>query len=369
MNRINLHNCVGNQPPYKLLNSSKKPLVSIIIVNFNGKDLIYDCLRSVFKTNYSPYEVIVVDNGSTDNSCALIERDFKRVFLVKNQSNLGYSKGNNIGILHSRGEFIVLLNNDTTVHPNWLSELIKEAIKNPDCLYQPKILLESSLQGNKKTLNSAGNIINLFGFAFPRGLGQLDTCQYDEIRHISYASGACTLISKKLLEKIGLLDDEFYTFYEDVNWGWRALMLGYNSVYVPSSVIYHKWGGSWGSNMSSGKFFLIERGRLATVFRNYSFYTLTILFPGFISIECLVLLYCCKNGLIAKKLLGYSDLIKAKGTLINQRKKLQKIRRNSDRSVIDYFSDELNHPYLGEFAVIINKIFLFFCKTLRPLIR
>ena len=343
---------------------SREPLVSVIILNFNGQELLHDCLISVLNTCYPNYEVIVVDNASTDRSCEMVEREFPHVKLVRNQINCGYSKGNNIGILRSIGDFVVLLNNDTVVTPNWLYELVHEAKQNPDCFYQPKILF---FENNR--INSTGNCIQFFGFAFPRGMGVIDVGQYDSKCEVSYASGACVLASRKLVETVGLLDEGFFTFYEDVNWGWRALMLGYTSIYVPSAVIYHRWGGSWGSDMSSKKFFLIERSRLASVFRNYSTNTLIGLIPLLILIELSVLFYSFTNGFLKEKILVYSDLIRCKNILISQRKKLQRIRKKSDSDISCYFTTELNHPYLGKFSISANKMLHALCGLFRLVIR
>lgn len=349
----------------KLKLETPEPFVSIVILNYNGCDMLYECLSSILLTNYSAYEVVVVDNGSTDKSCAMIKTYFPQVKLVCIPENLGYSKGNNIGILHAKGDFIVLLNNDTVVSPFWLSELVREAKNQPECFYQPKILFM-----NSKRINSAGNCIQLFGFAFPFGIGKLDVNQYTCNHQVSYASGACILASRSLIQKVGLLDEsDLFTFYEDVNWGWRALMMGYNSIYVSSSTIYHKWGGSWGNNMSSRKFFLIERARLATLLRNYSVRTLVSLFPVFLSIETCVLLYGIKNRCVSKKIKGYSDIIKARNMLINQKRRINKTRKNSDGVVINCFTDEVVHPYLGVLAVPANKVLAFLGRYFRILIK
>lgn len=344
---------------------NEDPLVSINIVNFNGRDMLRECLQSILKTKYSNYEIIVVDNGSADGSCTMVKREFPQVRLIKNQVNLGYSKGNNIGIRHSNGEFIVLLNNDTIVHPEWLSELIHEAKQNSKCFYQPKILFAGT-----KRINSAGNFINLFGFGFPRGIGEADLGQYDKKCEINYAAGACVLASKRLVKIVGLLDEEdFFTFYEDVNWGWRASMLGYKSIYVPSAVIYHKWGGSWGATMSSKKFFLIERSRLATLFRNYSSRTLISMLPAFILVELLVLLYSILNGFVSEKIRAYADFLRSMNLLIKQKRELQNRRRKSDIFIVKSFSEGFTHLYLGVFNVPINKFLAFISKIVKRLVR
>lgn len=342
----------------------EEPLVSIIVLNFNGRIVLFECLKSVFKTNYSNFEVIVVDNGSTDGSCAMINKEFSNVQLIKNQENFGYSKGNNIGILRSRGEFIVLLNNDTIVHPSWLSNLLIGAKLDPECFYQPKILFAES-----KRINSAGNFVQLFGFAFPRGIGEPDIGQYDKKCEISYASGACVLASRLLIEKIGLLDEGFFTFYEDVNWGWRASMLGHKSIYVPSAVIYHRWGSSWGNIMSSKKFFFVERSRLVTVFRNYSLCTLVNVFPLLLFIELMVLLYSLINGFASEKIRSYSDILKNRKIILGQRIELQKKRKIPDSIVLKSFSHELDHPYLGRFAKVASRLLRFLSRIAKPLIK
>jgi GT2 family glycosyltransferase len=294
----------------------------------------------------------------------VVEREFPQFRLVRNSGNFGYSKGNNVGIACSRGDFVVLLNNDTVVTPGWLSELVREARRDPDCFYQPKILFVGS-----DRINSAGNCVQLFGFAFPRGLGEVDVGQYDGKCEVSYASGACVLASRRLVEDVGLLDEGFFTFYEDVNCGWRGLMRGFRTVYVPSAVVYHKWGGSWGRLMSSRKFFLIERSRVASVFRNYSFRTLVLLFPALVFVELLVFSYCFLRGFLSEKIRVYGDLLRFRRLLISQIKELQGRRKMSDGFVSSFFSDGLTHIYLGAFATPIDKLLSFLTKIAKPLVR
>lgn len=342
----------------------EEPLVSVVVLNFNGGDVLRECLRSVSRTEYSDFEVIVVDNCSSDGSCLVVEREFPQFRLVRNSGNFGYSKGNNVGIACSRGDFVVLLNNDTVVTPGWLSELVREARRDPDCFYQPKILFVGS-----DRINSAGNCVQLFGFAFPRGLGEVDVGQYDGKCEVSYASGACVLASKRLVEDVGLLDEGFFTFYEDVNWGWRGLMRGFRTVYVPSAVVYHRWGSSWGRLMSSTKFFLIERGRLATILKNYSSRTLIVMLPLLFLIELIVLFYSLMKGFMSEKIGVYSNLIKNWGELLRKRREIQNIRRKSDTFVTSFFSEELTHPYLGGFSVVLSKLLGSLSRIVRPLIK
>ncbi len=329
-----------------------EPSVSIIVLNFNGKDLLHDCLRSLLKLTYSNVELIVVDNGSTDQSDKMLKEQFPGVQVLQNSRNLGFSKGNNTGILRSSGDFIVLLNNDTTVQPNWLTEMVQAARQEPECFYQPKILLAES-----KKMNSAGNRINLFGFAYPQELGEDDSQKDSRVREISYASGACVLADKRLISDVGLLDEaDLFAFYEDVNWGWRALMLGYKSKYVPSAVVYHRWGGTWGSRLSPSKLYLIERGRLATIIRNYSYSNLVSMLPSFILVEFFVLLYSSLSGLMSAKIASYADVLRNLGFILNQKKALQSRRTSPDSAVVASFSTGFRHVYFGSLSTAADKV-------------
>jgi hypothetical protein len=177
------------------------------------------------------------------------------------------------------------------------------------------------------------------------------------------------LASRRLVEDVGLLDEGFFTFYEDVNWGWRGLMRGFRTVYVPSAVVYHRWGSSWGRLMSSRKFFLIERGRLATILKNYSSRTLIVMLPLLFLIELIVLFYSFMKGFMSEKIGVYSNLIKNWGELLRKRREIQNIRRKSDTFVTSFFSEELTHPYLGGFSVLLSKLLGSLSRIVRPLIK
>ena len=141
-----------------------QPLVTIIILNYNAGQLLFDCCESIFKTDYSNFEIIVVDNASMDGSHKKCKKKFEKIRLIENKENLGYCEGNNVGIQNAKGDFIVILNPDTTVEPNWLSELLSVYNKYGEALYQPKHL---SLN-DKSVFMSAGNMMNVFGFGYAR---------------------------------------------------------------------------------------------------------------------------------------------------------------------------------------------------------
>ena len=211
---------------------SENQLVSIIILNYNAGDLLLNCVDSVFKSTYPNFEVIIVDNLSTDNSHIRCKEKFEKIQLIENKKNLGYCEGNNVGIKSANGEFILILNPDTIVDPDWLNELFHAYHKHGEALYQPKHL---SLK-EKSSIMSTGNMINVFGFGYAREKGEKDVNQHNAIEQIGYASGTCLFVPSSIFKNVGLLDPFIFLYHDDLDFGWRAAQLGIKSYYVPSSV-------------------------------------------------------------------------------------------------------------------------------------
>lgn len=321
-------------------------LVSIIIVNYKDYDMTIDCLESIKNTTYSNYEVIVVDNDYDEDRLAELKAKFKQFRFIGSRENLYYAGGNNLGINESKGELIVLLNNDTKVSPSWLDPLVDMARKEPLAFYQPKILF----MDNPSIVNSMGDTMNIFGFAFPIDIGKHENQTSEQNREVFFCSGACVLTSREVIKKIGSLDANFYNYYEDVNWGWRGHLTGIKSYVIPSSVIYHKWGGSYSKELSSKKLFYLERGRASSIIRNYSLKTIIVLLPSLIIIDLALLLFCLKKGLFRYKMAAMIDVWKNLGTLMKERKALQSNRKIADSELFYLMSRKINHPYFDQFV-------------------
>ena len=155
----------------------KEPLVSIIVLNYNAGKLLHNCISSIKKSNYKNFEIIVVDNISSDNSQNECKKKFPEIKLIQNNKNFGYCEGNNIGIRNANGEFIIILNPDTIVESTWIDELFEAYQEFGDGLYQPKIL---SLNENN-VIQSTGNMIHVFGFGFARDKGNKVVDKIEEI--------------------------------------------------------------------------------------------------------------------------------------------------------------------------------------------
>ncbi len=251
--------------------NEKFPLVSIIILSWNNQKLLQNCLKSVYDTNYPNYEIIVVDNGSSDNSPKIVRANYPDVILIENKQNLGFSEGNNRGIRRARGTYIVLLNQDTEVDPNWLKNLITVMINDKQIgIVGCKLYFSQS-----RRIQHAGGSIGRHAQAKHIGYGQVDTGQYDEIIYPDYVTGAAFMIRRAVLNKIGLLDPIYFMYYEDFDMCYQAKKLGYKVAYVPNSVAYHYESGSW-EFRSKQQFYMVHRNRVRFVIKNYESYQVLI---------------------------------------------------------------------------------------------
>jgi GT2 family glycosyltransferase len=230
-----------------LSSSAEPPLVSIIILNHNGSRFIANCLNSIFESLYPAFEIIFVDNASTDDSLSIVNGFKKlarsqRLIIVRNSSNLGYAEGNNIGASYAQGTYLVFLNNDTRVEPTWLQELVDAVARDQDIIAaQSKLLL---FERNERVFDSAGDFIDFFCSAFRRGVGERDFGQYETMEEVFSARGACMLIRHSIFKEVGGFDPGFPIEFEDIDLCWRIRLGGYKVVYVPRSVVFHKGHGT-----------------------------------------------------------------------------------------------------------------------------
>ncbi len=234
------------------------PLVSIIIVNWNGKHLIEECIESLRNQTFRDFEVIVVDNGSTDGSSEFIKNSFPEVKLVLLSSNKGFAGGNNAGIKIAKGKYIALLNNDTKADPRWLENIVEIANSTPDAgMWASKILSYYKTD----TIDNVGLLIYKDGIARGKGRLEQDNGQYNIVTEAFVPSGCAALYRKEMLDKIGLFDEDFFAYADDVDIGLRGRIAGWKCLYVPNAIVYHKYSAS-SSSYSALKAFLVERNRI-----------------------------------------------------------------------------------------------------------
>lgn len=213
------------------MKSAGNSLVSIIIVNYNGFDYLGKCIKSIMENNYKEFEVILVDNNSSDNSISFVRKNFPSTKIIKLDKNFGFAEPNNLGAKKANGEFLLFLNNDCRVTPNFITELVNTYKNNSKIAILQSILLKSD-----KEIDSSGDFINEYGI--PYSSKSIPA----KITPIFSARGAAMMIKKDIFTELGGFDKNFFASFEDVDLGWRSWIFGYKTVIVPDSVVYHNGG-------------------------------------------------------------------------------------------------------------------------------
>jgi GT2 family glycosyltransferase len=333
----------------------KEPLISIIILNYNAGNLLLECIESIINSNYKNLEIIVVDNVSKDNSHNICKAKFTNIILIENKKNLGYCGGNNVGIEHANGEFLVIVNPDVIVDQNWLNQLLIAFRNHGDGLYQPKILATT----NHSTIISAGNMIQLFGFGFSRGKGEKDIGQFEKDEEVGYASGTCLFSSSDIFRKIGNFDSYLFAYHDDLDLCWRGRLKGIKSFYVHNSIIYHPLE-SYSFKWNSFKFFLMERNRLYCLKKNFNTKTILKILPSLILVDIAVTLFYLKKGFVLAKFKANFDILRNINTISKNHRLIQKNRIVDDKELIKKFTNKIEVPQWvieKENNNLLNKIF------------
>ena len=240
------------------------PLVSVVVLNWNGREVVERCLQSLQGQTYQPLEIIVVDNASTDDSADLVRKRFSNVKMIVNERNLGFGGGNNVGIRASQGRYIMMLNNDTRLDPACIEELKRSLEK--DQRYgacASKILLEYE----DNLIDAAGIVICPDGLSIGRGRLEKGD-QYDEETDVFFASDCACLYRREMLEDIGLYDEDFFAYADETDMGWRAQLAGWKCIYNPKAVVYHFHSASTGT-YSPFKAYLVERNRIWVAVKSF----------------------------------------------------------------------------------------------------
>lgn len=255
----------------------EKGLVSVIIVNYNGLKWLKGCLDSLSDQSYRNFEIIFVDNGSRDDSIGFIEKNYPSVAIVRNEKNSGFAGGNNIGLEKARGEFIVLLNNDTTVEKDYLEKFIQVFRDYPraGCAQSKMVLMH-----DRTRLDCAGSFWTSTTFLFHFGLAQEQSLEkYNRPMMIFSAKGASMIIRRDVADAVGLFDDDFWCYYEETDFCHRVWLAGYECWYYPRAVCYHAGGGTALAMDNSFVHFHNYKNVLASFLKNWQWRSLWHILP------------------------------------------------------------------------------------------
>ena len=247
------------------------PPVTVVILNWNGKHWLEQFLPSVMASTYSAMQVMVVDNASTDDSVFFVQEHYPQIELVVLDENYGFAEGNNQALPHIKTPYFVLLNSDVEVEPDWLEPLVVRMETDPQIAsIQPRVRSWHQ-KDSFEYAGAAGGLLDRFCYPFCRGRLfddlEIDRNQYTEAIDIFWATGACCLIRKSVVEEIGLFEPEYFAHMEEIDFCWRALNHGFRIICEPKSVVYHVGGGALAQG-SPRKTYLNVRNSLATMLRN-----------------------------------------------------------------------------------------------------
>lgn len=242
------------------------PLVTIVTINYNQLGLTCELLESLRRVTYPAVEVIVVDNNSMENPTAVISEKFPEVKLIVSRENLGFAGGNNLGIAASHGDYLLFLNNDTEVDPGFLEPLVNFFEKNPQAgAASSKILYFNS--GDTIQYAGSSRIDPFTGRSKRIGYLEKDNGQYSTIKETDLAHGAAMMVPRRVINKVGMMPEFFFLYYEEVDWCESIKKAGYRIYVVPGSKVYHKESMSIGKG-STLKTYYMTRNRLLYMRRN-----------------------------------------------------------------------------------------------------
>ncbi len=247
------------------------PLLSIIIPHYNGAHHLPPCFSALRGQTYPHLEIILVDNGSTDESVAVTRRNFPEVEIIELGRNLGLTGAINRGIARASGEVIVSLNNDTEAAPGWAEALVDALQAHPEAgIVASKMLLFD----RRDTLHSAGDGFGLDGIPLNRGVWQKDEGQFDRDTYIFGGCGGAVAYRREMLAEIGLFDEDLFMYLEDVDLNWRAQLAGYRAVFAPQAVVYHRLSATGGGVIASyytgrNTIFVLAKNLPGSIFRRH----------------------------------------------------------------------------------------------------
>ena len=321
------------------------PKVAVVIPNWNGSKHLEECLAALRgQTLHGRMSVVVVDNGSTDDSPVVLARHADLVTVIANPENVGFAAACNQGMLHERdSEFVALLNNDAIPEPVWLESMIEAMDGDPSIgSCTPKVLSYD----DRGRFDNAGHVV--FADGLTRGRGRLhdDVGQYERQEEVFGPSGCAVLLRRSMLDDIGLLDEHFFAYCEDADLAFRARLRGWRCVYVPAAVVYHKFSAS-GEPFSAFKALHVERNRLWLAVKNLPL-PLLIVSPGFTLLRYVWQAYGALAGrgasgrftahhsrgaLVAVLLRAYLQALAGLPRVLNQRRTIQSRRTVSTAEV------------------------------------
>jgi GT2 family glycosyltransferase len=300
--------------------------VTVVIPTWNGRALLELVMPSLERQVYRDFEALVVDNGSSDGTAEHVREHWPWAQLVALPANVGFAAGVNRGIARARGEYVALVNNDMELHPDFLGELVRALDAAPRAAAATAKMLGFDDRG---AIDGTGDVLRWSGVVMPRGRGERDRGQYDEPAEVFSACGGAALYRRAAFEEVGLFDEAFFAQMEDVDWGFRARLLGYGCRYVPGAITYHKGSASMRREGRPDPWFwgLPVRNCIWMWSKNYPRDCLLRNAHLLLAHELAGLYFASREGMARAQLRAWRDALRGLPRVLRQRREIQASRR------------------------------------------
>jgi GT2 family glycosyltransferase len=298
------------------------PETSVIILNWNGKQLLQDCLCALRRQTYRDFETILVDNGSKDGSVEYVRTQFPEVKLLALPDNLGFTGGNIAGYAQAKGSIVVLLNNDTEAHPNWLEEINRTSQAYPDAGSFASKMMYFDQRGR---VENCGFDMGIAGVTVDLGRDELDGPSWAQSRKVFGGCGGAVAYRRRMLDEIGFLDPDFFMTYEDADLSFRAQLCGYECVYVPGAIVFHRYRAT-NRKTPSRQVFYSQRNIEFVYLKNMPLALILRSAPQRLLYEVGAAIYFSMQGTGSAFFRAKLDVLKRLPSLLRKRREIQRKR-------------------------------------------
>lgn len=345
--------------------SRKNKSVSVVILSYNSKEDLKECIPSLISQTYQDFEIIIVDNASTDGSEEFIRLNYPEIKVVQTCKNLGYAAGNNAGFEVAEGEYIVVVNPDTVADPEWLAELINPFESDPTIAATTSKIL---IYYQKDKINTCANTSHYTGLTFCRGLNK-SASELDDYQPVGAVSGCSFAIRSAMFKNINGFDSDFFLYQEDADLSWRIRFAGGKIMYVPESIIYHKFKLS----IAPQKEFYLERNRYLILLKNFNLKTLLLLSPALFVTEIVTMSHAILSGPkhVKSKLLAYFWIIQNFKEILTKRHETLSKKRTTDEEFFEHldwkipFEQVIKYPIMSKTVdAVFNSFYAFHMKMI-----
>jgi GT2 family glycosyltransferase len=306
------------------------PVLTVAILSYNGRHLLEVILPSLASQDFRDFRVVVVDNGSRDGTAAWLAEHWPQVTVVALPENVGVTAGLNACARAAPTEFVGLFNNDLELHPAALGELVAALRQHPEAASAGAKLLDFH---DRTVVDGAGDLFSWAGRGGRRGHGERDRGQYDEARAFFGACGGAAVYRRQAFDVVGPFDEQFFAFFEDVDWSFRAQLAGWGCRYVPSAVVYHMGSATLGKGMTEFTQYHLWRNTVWLVLKNYPLAALLRHFPRIAYVQALELRGAARERRLGLWARAMGDALRGLPGALRRRAAVQRTRRRSTREL------------------------------------